>query len=111
MDKKQQAQYEARANIIKALAHPSRLFIVEELQKKSCNVSELTEMVGSDTSTVSKHLSILKNAGLVYDERQGVTIYYHLKTPCVLNFIGCIEDVLESRSQENQSILQSCRRK
>ena len=111
MDKELQAQYEARAKIIKALAHPTRLFIVEELQKKERNVGELTEMVGADASTVSKHLSILKNAGIVMDERQGVTIFYHLKTPCVLDFIGCIEGVLESSARDQMCVLKSCRSK
>ncbi len=59
-----QALYEARAKIIKAIAHPTRLFIVEELEKKEKCVNELTEMIGADMSTVSKHLSVLKNAGL-----------------------------------------------
>jgi len=62
-------KYEARAKIIKAMAHPSRLLIIEELSKRECCVTELTEMIGADTSTVSKHLSVLKNAGLVTDEK------------------------------------------
>jgi ArsR family transcriptional regulator len=102
-------QYEARANIIKALAHPSRLFIVEELQKKERSAGELTEMIGSDSSTISKHLSILKNEGLVFDERQGTTIIYHLKCPCILNFIGCVEEVLENKTQDHIQNLRSCK--
>ena len=57
------AQYEARARIIKAMAHPSRLFILEELYKGERSVGELAEMVGADQSTISKHLSILKTEG------------------------------------------------
>ena len=94
-----QRRYEARAAIIKAIAHPSRLFIVEELKKQDRNVGELTEMIGADASTVSKHLSILKNAGIITDERKGTTIIYHLQTPCILNFIGCVEDVLQVKAQ------------
>jgi len=111
MNDKTLAQYEARAKIIKALAHPSRLFIVEELKTKERSVGELTEMIGSDTSTVSKHLSILKNEGLVYDERQGTTIIYHLKCPCILDFIGCVEDVLESKARDYISVVASCKAK
>ena len=109
MNDKLLAQYEARAKIIKALAHPSRLFIIEELQKKERSVGELTEMIAADFSTVSKHLSILKNEGLVYSERQGTTIIYHLKCPCILNFISCIEEVLEIQTQDNLNVLKSCR--
>jgi ArsR family transcriptional regulator len=86
MDKKLQAQYEARANIIKAMAHPSRLFIVETLKGGDRSAGELTELIGSDASTVSKHLGVLKNAGIITDERRGTSIYYHLQTPCILNF-------------------------
>ena len=103
-----QAQYEARAKIIKALGHPSRLFIVEQLKEKERSVGELTEMIGSDVSTVSKHLSVLKNEGLVFDERQGTTILYHLKCPCILDFIGCLEDVLETKAQDHLKIISDC---
>ena len=68
--------YEARANIVKALAHPSRLFIVDMLNNQSRTVGELTEMIGADTSTVSKHLSVLKNAGIIEDEKKGTTVFY-----------------------------------
>ncbi|HPM11343.1 MAG TPA: metalloregulator ArsR/SmtB family transcription factor, partial [Paludibacter sp.] len=63
MKKTEKTIYEARAKIIKAIAHPSRLLIIEELQRQERCVNELTEMIGADTSTVSKHLSVLKNAG------------------------------------------------
>ncbi|RPJ48319.1 MAG: transcriptional regulator, partial [Candidatus Latescibacterota bacterium] len=53
---------EARARIIKAMAHPTRLFIVDELARGERCVCDLAEMVGADVSTVSKHLSILRNA-------------------------------------------------
>jgi ArsR family transcriptional regulator, arsenate/arsenite/antimonite-responsive transcriptional repressor len=110
MKKETHSLYEARVAIIKALAHTSRLFIIEELQKQDRNVGELVEMIGADFSTVSKHLTILKNAGLVTDERKGTTINYHLKTPCILNFIGCVEDVLEMNANDQLNVL-SCRKK
>jgi ArsR family transcriptional regulator, arsenate/arsenite/antimonite-responsive transcriptional repressor len=106
-----QKVYEARARIIKAIAHPSRLFIIEELQKNEKSVGELTEMIGADASTVSKHLSVLKNAGIVFDEKRGTSIYYHLKTPCILNFISCVEDVLESNLKQQNEIIKECRKR
>ena len=74
---KTQAQYEARAKIIKAMAHPTRLFVVDELTRggQRC-VRELTEMIGVSMSTVSRHLAMLKNAGLVEDEKRGSQVYY-----------------------------------
>jgi ArsR family transcriptional regulator len=108
---KMKARYEARARIIKAMAHPSRLFIVEELQKRERCVNELTEMIGADASTESKHLSVLKNAGLVADEKRGTAIYYTLRTPCILNFIGCVEEVLEANVEKQLEIVRSYRAK
>ena len=104
MDSKLHARYEARARIIKAMAHPSRLFIVDELSRQERCVHELTEMVGADVSTVSKHLSVLKNAGIVQDEKRGAQVYYSLRVPCVLNFFSCVETVMKSLVEEQISL-------
>ncbi|MDD4092573.1 MAG: metalloregulator ArsR/SmtB family transcription factor [Smithellaceae bacterium] len=103
-------RYEARAKILKAMAHPSRLMMIEELQKQERCVNELTEMIGADTSTVSKHLSVLKNAGLVTDEKRANCVYYSLRCACVMDFIGCVEDVLAARSADHQKIMKSCKK-
>jgi ArsR family transcriptional regulator len=83
----------ARANIIKALAHPSRLMMVEELSARERCVCELAELVGADMSTVSKHLSILRNAGIVEDEKRGSMVFYRLRTRCVFRFFECVEAI------------------
>ena len=102
MDEKTKARYEAKAKIIKAMAHPTRLFLVDELSRQSRCVCELTALVGADMSTVSKHLSILKAAGIVEDEKRGLQVWYSLRMPCILNFFGCVEQVqkLTVRSQQ-----------
>ncbi len=88
---------EARATILKALAHSSRLLMVEELSRGERCVCELRDLVGHDLSTVSKHLAILKNAGIVEDDKRGKQVYYRLKVPCVLNFFHCLESVLSAK--------------
>ncbi|OGJ87005.1 MAG: transcriptional regulator [Candidatus Raymondbacteria bacterium RifOxyA12_full_50_37] len=93
-------KYEARANIIKAMAHPTRLLIIEKLVEREHCVCELTDFVGDDISTVSKHLSVLKNAGIVTDDKRGTMVFYHLKVPCILQFLGCIEKVIHDRAKE-----------
>ncbi|PKK82386.1 MAG: transcriptional regulator [candidate division Zixibacteria bacterium HGW-Zixibacteria-1] len=105
MDKKKLALFEARAKIIKAMAHPTRLFIVDELSRNEKCVCELTEMVGADTSTVSKHLSVLKSVGIVEDDKRGSQVYYRLRVPCVLNFFGCVESVLKTNATEQLQLL------
>lgn len=105
MDEKIKALYEARADIIKAMAHPTRLFLVDMLSKKEHCVNELTEMVGADVSTVSKHLTILKGAGIVRDEKRGAQVYYSLKVPCVLNFFACVESVMKVTADEQSELM------
>jgi len=100
------ARYRARARIIKAMAHPTRLFIVEELSRKDRCVCELREMVGGDISTVSKHLAVLRNAGIVEDERRGLQVYYHLKCPCVLQFFRCVEAVLRAEAKARLAVVE-----
>jgi ArsR family transcriptional regulator len=99
-------RHEARVKIIKAMAHPSRLFIIEELSKRECCVNKLTEMIGADTSTVSKHLSVLKNAGLVFDTKRGNSIFYSLRCPCIMDFVACVEGVLSANAKERRKILE-----
>jgi DNA-binding transcriptional ArsR family regulator len=100
------AKYEARAKIIKAMAHPTRLFVVDQLAhgRERC-VCELTEMIGADMSTVSKHLAILKEAGIVQDEKRGSQVYYRLRVKCVLKFFDCIESVMECNARSQQELL------
>jgi len=105
MDAKTKARYEARAKILKAVAHPTRLFIVDELSQQEKCVCELTEMIGADISTVSKHLSILKSAGIVKDEKRGTQVYYSLKVKCVLNFLSCVESVMKSSVKEQLELV------
>ena len=93
-------KYEARVRIVKAMAHPTRMFIVDELSRSGerC-VCELTEMVGADISTVSKHLAILKNAGIIDDDKRGNQVFYRLKVPCIMDFFRCVESVLECNAK------------
>ncbi|PAW78071.1 MAG: transcriptional regulator [Verrucomicrobia bacterium Tous-C9LFEB] len=90
------AKFKSQALVLKALAHPSRLFIVEELSKGERCVCELTEMIGAEMPTVSRHLSLLKNAGIIVDDKRGTQVFYKLTTPCVMKFLGCMVGVESS---------------
>ena len=92
---------EARSKVMKALAHPTRLFIVDELSRGERCVCDLTEKIGADVSTVSKHLTVLKRAGIVRDDKRGVQVFYRLRVPCILNFFGCVEAVLEEVGRDD----------
>lgn len=96
MKKKPTHYYEARAKIARAMAHPSRLLILDALQEREHCVCELTELIGADQSTVSKHLSVLKGSGLVMDRREGVQVYYSTRCTCIEGFWRCLESVLKA---------------
>lgn len=104
MTHKEKEKYLARTSIIKALAHSTRLFIVDKLAKKPYCVCELTAMVGDDITTVSKHLSVLKNAGLVAVEKKGTQVFYHLKLPCIMGFLSCAEETIKSTIREQNRL-------
>ena len=97
--------YEPLARMIKALSHPTRLFIVEELSRNRRCVCELREKIGADMSTVSKHLSLLKDAGIVEDEKEGTKVIYGLRAPCILPFVKCMERVIVEHAEEQLEIL------
>jgi ArsR family transcriptional regulator len=105
MDAKTQARFEARARIIRALAHPSRLFMLEELAKGERCVCELTALVGADISTVSKHLSILKLAGIVEDEKRGVQVFYRLRDTPVPGLLRQVESVLRQNLRDQMEMV------
>jgi DNA-binding transcriptional ArsR family regulator len=89
--------FEKQAKMLKALAHESRLAILDRLSRGECSVGDLREMVGSDLSTVSKHLALLRAHGIVEDRRVGTAVFYRLVTPCVCNFFTCANQVLKER--------------
>lgn len=99
--KRAPAQFREQAKVMKALAHPTRMFIVDELSRGERCVCELTAMIGAEMPTVSRHLSLLKSAGLVDDEKRGSKIFYRLRVPCCLSFLKCVESVLAADEAEN----------
>ena len=99
-----------RAKVFKALGHPSRLRMVEALGSGEKCVCELRELVGSDISTVSKHLSILKEAGIVLDERRGTSVYYSLRMHCVTSFLDCVRRFFDQQIEEQFCFLEDLRK-
>jgi len=93
MAKPKPANFKSQAQMFKALAHPARLLMLDELSRGERCVCELAAMVGSEMPTVSRHLSQLKSAGIVDDEKRGVQVFYRLVTPCVMNFFSCVASV------------------
>jgi len=103
---KELRQAELKAEVLKALAHPTRLLIVESLAKGERCVCELNELFEADHSTISKHLAVLKQAGVVSDRKDGLKVYYKLECPCIINFINCVNSVIVSKATRNLSAIQ-----
>jgi len=93
------AGYKVHAAVVKALAHPTRLFILDELSRGERRVGELTELTGVEMATVSRHLSILRNVGILADEKRGAQVFYRIRLPCVLNVFRCLKEIETERGK------------
>lgn len=93
MDAQTRERFALRAHILRAMAHPTRLCIVDELAHHKQCVFRLAELIDADMSTVSRHLKMLKEAGIIKDEKQGTLVYYHLNVPCV-KFLDCLDEIV-----------------
>ena len=95
-----------KADVLRALGHPTRLAIVECLGAKGehcvCEIADLAALSG-DRTTVSKHLAILKSAGILTDRKEGLKVFYRLNCPCVEKFLGCIEQMVRERVNEEHA--------
>lgn len=80
------------AEVFKALGHPARLRMVRELSGGEKCVCDLVAAASLGWSTVSRHLSILRAAGVVIDEKRGKQVIYQLALPCVSRFLACLEN-------------------
>ena len=95
--KSKKLSIQRKSEVFKALGHPTRLAIVEKLADGEQCVCVLLEMFDIDMSTLSRHLSVLKNAGILADERRGKNIFYSLTCPCIVDMIECLEKTLLKR--------------
>jgi len=90
---------EARAKVFKALGHPSRLAIIDALVDGERCVCDLNEAVDADLSTVSRHLAVLRQAGILSSEKRGNQVFYRLECPCITSFYSCVESAIHGGSR------------
>ena len=106
MDDQTARLYRMKANVLKAVAHPIRLAIVDALRDGERCVCVLAEEVGAERSNVSRHLAVMVGAGVLTSRKDGLMVYYRLRTPCILNFFACVEGVLRERLAEETVVLE-----
>ena len=97
--------YQMQAEVMKAVAHPIRLAIVDVLRDGEKCVCKISEAVGAERSNVSRHLAVMVKAGVLTSHKEGLMVYYSLRTPCVLNFLTCVDAVLREQLRENNAVL------
>jgi len=103
--KRKQLLFEKQAQIVKAIAHPLRIAVLDFLKDGPQCVCDIAEHVRSERSNVSRHLSVMVAAGALESHKEGLKVIYALKTPCVLECLSCLAAVLKQQAKENQRVL------
>jgi len=106
-DKKKLLLFEKQAEIAKAIAHPLRLAIVDFLKDGEQCVCDIAEDVGAERSNVSRHLSVMVNAGVLEYRKEGLKVIYRLKCVCILDFFSCVTGVIRQQAEENKKLLKA----
>jgi len=99
--------FERQAEIAKAVAHPLRIAALDFLKEGEKCVCEIAEHLGSERSNVSRHLSVMVGAGVLSCRKEGLKVFYKLRTPCVADFLSCVTRILKQQAQENEKLLAS----
>ena len=105
LNKRKQMLFEKQAEIAKAIAHPLRIAIVNFLKDGEQCVCDIAEHIGAERSNVSRHLSVMVNAGLLECRKKGLKVIYRLRTPCILEFFSCVSSVLKQQVRDNEKLL------
>jgi DNA-binding transcriptional ArsR family regulator len=99
--------FEKQAYIAKAISHPLRIAIIDYLKNGPQCVCDIAKSIGAERSNVSRHLSVMVNAGVLEYHKDGLKVIYKLKTPCILDFFSCMTKVLKQQVKENEKLLKT----
>ncbi len=95
MEKTRDGHLEAKADILKGLAHPVRIAIAEMLEDREICACDIADNFSIDRTTVSKHLALMTRLDILEVHRDGQNLYYRLKMKCLLSALKCIDGVIE----------------
>ena len=104
---KKQLLFVKQAEIVKSVAHPLRIAIVDFLKDGEQCVCDIAEYVDSERSNVSRHLSVMVSGGVLSYRKEGLNVIYKLRTPCIVDFFSCVTSVLKQQAKENNKLLKS----
>ena len=105
MDKKMSLLFERQAEIAKAVAHPLRVAVIDFLKDGEKCVCDIAEHIGSERSNVSRHLAVMVHAGVLSCRKDGLKVFYSLRTPCIADCLSCITAVVKCQAKDNQKLL------
>ena len=105
LSKGQHLLFEKQAEIVKAISHPLRIAIVNFLKDGEQCVCDIAEHIGAERSNVSRHLSVMVNAGLLEYSKEGLKVIYKLKCICIVDFFSCVSSVLKQQVKDNEKLL------
>ena len=91
---------ELQADVLRAVAHPFRLAILQALAEDELCVADIVDRVGGQRSNLSRHLAVMTRAGILGVRRDGVKMMYRLMVPCIVQFLACVKVVVASRIEE-----------
>ena len=97
--------FDRQAEIAKAVAHPLRMAVIDFLKDGEQCVCDIADHVGAERSNVSRHLGVMVNAGVLGCHKEGLKVFYTLRTPCMLDFLACVTRVIKDQAEENQRLL------
>lgn len=97
--------YKVKTAVIKALANPIRLMIVDCLRNGEKSVSEIIEATQEEQSNISKSLGILKSNGIIKDRKSGMNVYYSLRICCIDKFLNGLDMMLAENLQQQHELL------
>jgi len=107
MDKNKHMLFERQAEIAKAISHPLRIAVIDYLKNGEKCVCDIAEYVDSERSNVSRHLAVMVNAGVLDFRKEGLKVFYRLKTPCIVDFFTCVTRVLKKQAKEHEQLMAS----
>jgi DNA-binding transcriptional ArsR family regulator len=97
--------FKVKADLLRSLAHPSRLAILEYLRDKEASVGEMVSNLGIEQSSLSKHLSVLKQSGMLNSRQEKVTVYYSVKDKDIFIVLRTISEILMKKFREGEVVL------
>ncbi len=97
------ARNQLRADILKALANVTRVCIIENLGDGPSNVNDLAVKLGESSSITSRHLNVLKSAGLIEDRKNGTTVIYSLASKGIPDILGSVDEVIKMNYEKYQA--------